>query len=829
MENMNETISISGTDTFLNFEKKLTKHNIIISLTTLPPRFIKEDFIQVIKSLYEQTLRPKYIIINLCLKYYTDETTDIDRQKDLIKELFGEIVVFNICSDYGSAITKLLGLFDLTSIELHPEDRIISVDDEWKYHNVMTSYYETCYQLYNCEAVFVDESQMIEWNTNYFNHMKINKYNTLFYDNYQRSVFGWLSFSIKYKYISEMKEFFDTIRVKHPTIILHDDLFFTIFYKSYKLYACGISFLFPNVKEEKMINALKNQSEKDFRFDLEQKLFDEYKFPYTVNYIENYDNLIFRVTSTKERDFLTNVSNLKQNQKKEDSFSKYSLHFNYVNKDYCILTVTFYDKPSNYSVSFYNSDVKHTLDLHEEYTLFSQKKSFVLNGNFEKNNSLIDTRMFATSSTNEISRKRFYSLMTFQSGIHTRFEYFNDNDVEQFIINNYKLPVYELYKKLRSITLKVDLFRALYILKNGALYFNLEMLLLDPNELNSLLKNNPTLFVKEFDGLLWSNKPPTKYYKTYISNMLLNIYQNNSKTNTLGKYENTIKVLYNFGLEDNNGIYSKTTSNMIIKNSFHDLSEKPYNGKEVFNSYSHSHKINGIGHILWINLERAGKRGDYMKNILSTLKIPNTRIDAIDGKTYDMSDYKQYTYMTNYEVGATLSHIKAINTAKTLFDNPEFKSDYIMVCEDDISFDGTILAMKSLEEIIKEAPKDFDILQIHKMFFHEIPNLYSKWNDLSKPGDCVVGASCYIVSRKGTKRFNKEVATWNEPNEFKLMAQPFHVADYYIYKNTNTIVYKYNFLNTLNEDSTIHTDHIDYHKKATDFQLAEIFKYIISL
>ena len=216
-----------------------------------------------------------------------------------------------------------------------------------------------------------------------------------------------------------------------------------------------------------------------------------------------------------------------------------------------------------------------------------------------------------------------------------------------------------------------------------------------------------------------------------------------------------------------------------------------------------------------------------MKNILSKLEIPNTKIDAIDGKTYDMTDYKQYTHMTNFEVGCTLSHIKTINTAKIIFDNPDFKSDYIMVCEDDISFDGTILAMKSLEEIIKEAPKDFDILQIHKMFFHEIRELYSKWNDLSKPDGCVVGTSCYIISRKGASYFANKVANWKEPNEFKLLSQPFHVADYYIYKNTNTIVYKYNFLNTLNQDSTIHADHMDYQKQATQFQLAEIFKNIL--
>jgi GR25 family glycosyltransferase involved in LPS biosynthesis len=216
-----------------------------------------------------------------------------------------------------------------------------------------------------------------------------------------------------------------------------------------------------------------------------------------------------------------------------------------------------------------------------------------------------------------------------------------------------------------------------------------------------------------------------------------------------------------------------------------------------------------------------------MKSILSTLNIPNTRIDAIDGKIFDISEYKKYnTHITNFEIATTLSHIKTNNIAKKIFDNPEFKSDYIMVCEDDISFEGTILAMKNLEDIIKDAP-EFDILQIHKMFFHEIPDVYSKWSDLSKPGDCVVGASCYIISRKGANHFVNNVATYQEPNKFSLIKTNFHVADYYTYANTNTIVYKYNFLNTLNNDSCIHPDHIDYHKKATLFQLTEIFKNLV--
>jgi len=871
--NSSEELTVLDTDTFLKFEKTVSSSNIFISLTTIPPRFITQEFIKVVQSLVEQTLKPKNIIINLCSKYdrnFDVEDKIITVQKEQISTLFGNIVIFNECFDYGPA-TKLIGLYDFKSFEFSSDDRIIIVDDDWEYHNVMTSYYETCYQLYNCESVFIDERQMIEWNPNYFSYMKINKYKTLFYDNYQRSVFGWLSFSFKHKYVEELKKFFETIKLKHPNIKVHDDLLFTLFYRSRKLYACGISCLFPKVEKDRLVidnyMALHNEHGNNFRYAIEKELFDEYGLSYTINdsnyltnSVHNYDNVIFKACSTKERDFLTNVSNLKGIHKKEDTFSNYSLHFNYVNENVCILTVTFYDEPKITIITFTNGDLDIT-ENYGNYTSFSYKKSFILSGKFNKAvySKSLKTPMFGTYSKSEISRKRFYSLLSFQTGIHNRFEYFSDKDAEQFIIHNYKMPVYDLYKKLIPGTYKADLFRALYILKNGGLYFNLKMILLDPNELNNIIDKNETIFVSDiptnghsgtYNAFLWSLNPPNRYYKSYISRMLYNIYTENYGNNLLSitgpqllsLCENSTKILSNFITHSDNWkesvIYSKTTSHAIIKNSFPNyynennyISKDHYSllyaNKQVFNKYSCYNKVNGIGHILWINLERATERREYMKGILSKLNIQNTRIDAIDGKKFDTTEYKKYNlHLTNAEVGCTLSHVKTNNIAKKMFDNPEFKSDYIMVCEDDISFEGTILAMKNLEEIIKEAP-EFDILQIHKMFFHEIPNLYSKWSELSKPGDCVIGTSCYIISRKGANHFVNNVATYEEPNKFKLIKTNFHVADFYTYTNTNTIVYKYNFLNTLNNDSCIHPDHLDYQSKATLFQLLEIFKNLL--
>ena len=51
-----------------------------------------------------------------------------------------------------------------------------------------------------------------------------------------------------------------------------------------------------------------------------------------------------------------------------------------------------------------------------------------------------------------------------------------------------------------------------------------------------------------------------------------------------------------------------------------------------------------------------------------------------------------------------------------------------------------------------------------------------------------------------------------------------HVSDIYIYENLDTYVYKYNYISTLLEESTIHANHLDYHKNSDSYQFSIILK-----
>ena len=229
-------------------------------------------------------------------------------------------------------------------------------------------------------------------------------------------------------------------------------------------------------------------------------------------------------------------------------------------------------------------------------------------------------------------------------------------------------------------------------------------------------------------------------------------------------------------------------------------------------------KINGIDHIVWINLDRSPNRKKYMEGSLSPIRIPNTRISAIDGNSYDVEKYNNT--FTKYEIACTLSHIKAIHQLKQL------SGKYFMICEDDVAFNQSYLFRESLSDIIRDAPP-FDILMIYKTWFDDLPDTYVKWINFYKKECFISGTVCYIISRSGVDKLSSLASYDPEKNNFDFKC-PIDVADTMIYKNVNSYVYKYNYVSTLNEESTIHSNHLSAHKRSTAFQLYQIYNKLFN-
>jgi GR25 family glycosyltransferase involved in LPS biosynthesis len=104
--------------------------------------------------------------------------------------------------------------------------------------------------------------------------------------------------------------------------------------------------------------------------------------------------------------------------------------------------------------------------------------------------------------------------------------------------------------------------------------------------------------------------------------------------------------------------------------------------------------------------------------------------------------------------------------------------------------------------------------------FKDTIDVFYKENNKIIDGN-VYGTVCYVITKKGVEKLISNYSYKN--GKFILSSTYFHVADVFLYNLLDTYVYKYNFIGTLDIDSHIHSDHLDFQKKLNNYQL-EIIK-----
>ena len=112
---------------------------------------------------------------------------------------------------------------------------------------------------------------------------------------------------------------------------------------------------------------------------------------------------------------------------------------------------------------------------------------------------------------------------------------------------------------------------------------------------------------------------------------------------------------------------------------------------------------------------------------------------------------------------------------------------------------------------------------ISKIYHKELELKYINWNDeYNKGGDNhIAGTACYIISTEGIKKSINNFIY--KENQF-VINKSVEVADVMMYKHIITYVFKYNYIGTLDNNSTIHNDHVDWHLKCSDKQLGYIIR-----
>ena len=413
-------------------------------------------------------------------------------------------------------------------------------------------------------------------------------------------------------------------------------------------------------------------------------------------------------------------------------------------------------------------------------------------------------------------------------------EYLNKKYKVKFVYNIFGEEIFEIIKKSKIIL-------NIHFYKNA---------ILETCRLNEILRYNKVIISELPSKDDYENKDLYNNYINYIDEInddLSNInylcdkidyFLNNSNYNFfLKKNINNLKFIYDFtynyfiknlikidylklnnfdiilpkdfdcdkyrklNIELNNLNDDELKNNYIKYGYFENKKYKIHDEFKICTEYSI--KINYIECILWINLDYSKNRYIYMKELLKDLTIKNYKITAVDGKkNINLENKINIDFerkMSNYEIACTLSHIKSINYLKYI------KGNYFMICEDDISFDNLIYFNHDLKKIIFDAP-EFDILLLYKSSINNYDNTYIKWDE------SVYGTVCYIISKEGVSKLT-EFAKYDDFTDNFIFDNniKFDVADIFIYKKLNTYVYKYNFISTKCEDSTIHSDHLECH------------------
>ena len=197
--------------------------------------------------------------------------------------------------------------------------------------------------------------------------------------------------------------------------------------------------------------------------------------------------------------------------------------------------------------------------------------------------------------------------------------------------------------------------------------------------------------------------------------------------------------------------------------------------------------------VYWINLERSKERREKMIEVLKDSAfdgMKKKRVEAYDGKDPEVvKKMRTMIQITNKatvkEYACLLSHLKTI----LLFSKSNY--EYALILEDDASLEYKPFWKKTFMECIKEAPYDWEILQL--CFFGDVlpKELYSSKHHYS--------TTAYIIRKTSAKKIMKMY----QSNFFNLDDTILPTSDVYLYTSLKTYTYRYPFFTFENKDSTI--------------------------
>jgi GR25 family glycosyltransferase involved in LPS biosynthesis len=176
-----------------------------------------------------------------------------------------------------------------------------------------------------------------------------------------------------------------------------------------------------------------------------------------------------------------------------------------------------------------------------------------------------------------------------------------------------------------------------------------------------------------------------------------------------------------------------------------------------------------------------------------------------------------YPNYSNKEYAILLSHLSVIEKCSLTVNN---KYNVALICEDDISLDFMKYWKNDFKSIIEKAPFNWEIIMLGYFSLNiDKKNLYNKW-------DNEWSAMSYLINNKTIKN---KINSLKKDNLWICDENDLMVSDNYIFSKFNTYVYKYPYFTfPNNNDSTLHQDHLNYHKiyKISNYIVNENIKYL---
>lgn len=229
---------------------------------------------------------------------------------------------------------------------------------------------------------------------------------------------------------------------------------------------------------------------------------------------------------------------------------------------------------------------------------------------------------------------------------------------------------------------------------------------------------------------------------------------------------------------------------------------------------SNKNYLEGLDVIYWINLDRCVERKTEMEKMFEDRVfqgIPIERIAAFDGRTKEsfelFSDYNGE--VMHLARACTLSHLESMR--KFAYSN--MNDDAVaMICEDDITLEFQKYWKYSVKQILNDAPRDCEILQL--CYTLKDINILQHTDRYYCTRNFAWAACCYLMKKKHARKL---IDTYFYDNKYHVSKDKNEniISDYFIYDNLKGYTFAYPmFIYKSVNDSTLHKDHFDYHEQS---------------